>query len=142
MNKRLVYKKKMKVREQVMKRFLIMICLLVLVTPVIAFGAQGSLEGTIQGYNCVMQGKTCPLGSEDPLVATEFTFVLLTPDNKYYFVPNIDRAVLARHVAEQVRINGDINNMNHSIKAQTIEVNRGGKWRVAYDATMNYIPAP
>jgi len=111
---------------------LLFVFFLMLLTPVMAFGAQGSLEGTIQGYNCVLQGKTCPVGGEDPLVATEFTFVLLTPDNKFYFVPNIDRAVLARHVAEEVRINGDINKEKNAIKASSIQAKRGGMWRTVY----------
>lgn len=111
---------------------LLFVFFLMLLTPVMAFGAQGTLEGTIQGYNCVMQGKTCPVGGEDPLVATEFTFVLLTPDNKFYFVPNIDRAVLARHVAEEVRINGDINKEKNAIKASSIQAKRGGMWRTVY----------
>ncbi len=111
---------------------LLFVFFLMLLTPVMAFGAQGSLEGTIQGYNCVLQGKTCPVGGEDPLVATEFTFVLLTPDNKFYFVPNIDRAVLARHVAEEVRINGDINKEKNAIKASSILAKRGGMWRTVY----------
>jgi len=111
---------------------LFLIFFLLLLTPVMAFGAQGTLEGTIQGYNCVMQGKTCPVGSEDPLVATEFTFVLLTSDNKFYFVPNIDRAVLARHVAEEVRINGDIDKGKNAIKASSLEAKRGGMWRTVF----------
>ncbi len=115
-----------------MKKLMVLF-FLVLLTPAIAFGAQGTLEGSIQGYNCVLQGKTCPLGSEDPLVATEFTFVLLTADGMYYFVPNVDRAILARHVAEQVRINGDINTAKTAIKAQSVEVNKDGKWRTVYD---------
>lgn len=114
-----------------MKKIMLFL-LLALLTPVMAFGAQGSIEGTIQGYNCVMRGQTCPIGGEDPLVATEFTFVLLTSDNKFYFVPNIDRAVMARHVAEQVRINGDINKDNRSIKAKSLEAMRGGSWRTVY----------
>jgi len=108
------------------------IIFLLLLTPVMAFGA--SIEGTIQGYNCVLQGKTCPIGGEDPLVATEVTFVLLTADNKYYFVPNVDRAVMARQVAKEVRINGIINNENNSIRVSTIEVKKDGKWRVVYSS--------
>lgn len=118
-----------------MRKLFLMVCLFVLVTPVIAFGAAGALEGTIEGYNCVLQGKTCPIGGEDPLVASEFTLVLLTPDKKFYFVPNIDRAVLARHVAEQVRITGDIS--SNAIKAQTIEVKKDGKWKIVYDVSFS-----
>lgn len=112
-----------------MKR-LFWIFFLLLLTPAMAFGA--SLEGTVQGYNCILQGKTCPIGSEDPLVASEYTFVLLTADNKFYFVPNVDRAVMARHVAREVRINGDINKENNAMRASSIESKKDGKWRVVY----------
>jgi len=121
-----------------MRKLFVMICLLVLVTPVIAFGASGSIEGTIEGYNCVMQGKTCPIGSEDPLVLTEFTFVVLTPGNKFYFVPNVDRALLARHVAEPVRVTGDIS--NNAIKAKTIEAKKDGKWKLIFDESFFLSP--
>ena len=49
-----------------MRKLLVLTCLLVLVMPVIAFAAAGSIEGTIQGFNCVMQGKTCPVGGGGP----------------------------------------------------------------------------
>lgn len=123
-----------------MKKLVFLITLVFLLLPVTVFGAKGTIEGTIEGYNCVMQGKTCPVGKEDPLVATESTFIILTPDNKYYFVPNVDRAVLARHVAERVRINGDINQQTNSIKAQTIETSRNGQWKVVYNASSPFNP--
>lgn len=112
-----------------MKKFIVLLFSLVLLTPVLAFAAPVAVEGSIQGYNCVSQGRTCPIGQEDPLAATESVFVLLTPDNKYYFVPNVDRAVLARHINQPVRVSGDLNPQYSSIRAQKIEVQRNGSWR-------------
>lgn len=91
-----------------------------LMVPVFAIGA--TLTGSIQGFNCVTQGKTCPIGMEDPVVALENVFVLLVDAAKgdYYFVPNVDRAVLARHIAQEVKITGTVNAKYKSIKATEI----------------------
>jgi len=114
-----------------MKKLSLLVPVILLLLPVISHAA--TIEGTIQGYNCVLQGKTCPIGSEDPLVQTEMTFVLLTNDGKtYYFVPNVDRAVLARHVAEQIRIIGDVSKENNAIRANVIETKKTGKWKTAW----------
>jgi len=119
-----------------MRRLLLGMFLLMLLVPALAFAAPITINGTVQGFNCVTQGRTCPIGQEDPLVATENVFVLLTPDNKYYFVPNVDRAVMARHVAEQVQIKGDLIPQQSSIRAQSIAVSRNGQWRVVWSPEM------
>ncbi len=111
----------------------LVIPILLLLIPVISYAAPATIEGTIQGYNCVMQGKTCPIGSEDPLVQTENTFVLLTNDGKsFYFIPNVDRAVLARHVAEHVRVIGEVNKENNAIRANSIDTEKNGRWKTAW----------
>jgi hypothetical protein len=115
-----------------MKKVILAIpAILLLLIPVISYGA--AIEGTIQGYNCIMQGKTCPVGGEDPLVQTENTFVLLTNDGKsYFFIPNVDRAILARHVAEHVKITGDVNPQNNAIRANVIQTEKNGMWKTAW----------
>ncbi len=119
-----------------MKKVLLGCFLLMLLVPALAFAAPVTINGTIQGFNCVTQGRTCPIGQEDPLAATENVFVLLTPDNKYYFVPNIDRNVMARHIAEQVQIRGDLNLRQSAIRAQSLAVQRNGQWRVVWSPQM------
>ncbi len=80
-----------------MKKFWVpmIIGIVFMMAPVMAIGA--SLTGSIQGFNCVTQGKVCPIGMEDPVIAAENVFVLLVDAAKgdYYFVPNVDRAILA-----------------------------------------------
>jgi hypothetical protein len=107
-----------------MKRYWapVVIGMIVLMAPVMAIGA--SFTGSIQGFNCVTQGKVCPIGMEDPVIAVENVFVLLVDAAKgdYYFVPNVDRAILARHINEQVKIDGTANAKMKSIKASDIYV--------------------
>ena len=87
-----------------------------------------AIEGTIQGLNCISTGKTCPVGKEDPLIATERFFVLYTKDADFYMVPNLDRAIMARHINEIVRISGKLHVKYKSINADKFEVLEEGKW--------------
>lgn len=99
------------------------------VTPFAAVAAD-SVEGSVQGYQCVTQGITCPVGQEDPMAAVERVFVVLSSEKmgKYYFVPNVDRAVMARHINERVKVTGKMNEKFNSISAKEIEVYKNGTW--------------
>lgn len=103
----------------------IIVGLLFLLVPV--FAMAGSVTGSIQGFNCVTQGKVCPTGQEDPVAAVENVFVLLVDAAKadYYFLPNIDRAVLARHLNTQVTVDGTVDSKWKSIKVT--EIKQAGK---------------
>jgi len=105
-------------------------------TPVIASAA--SVEGSVQGYQCVTQGTTCPVGYEDPMAAVERVFVVLSSEEmgKYYFVPNVDRAALARHINERVKVTGKMSMKYNSIAATKIEAFQGGKWVTVWTAKM------
>jgi len=108
----------------------VVIGLALMLTPLMAIGA--SLTGSIQGFNCVTQGRVCPIGMEDPVIAVENVFVLLVDAAKgdYYFVPNVDRGVMARHINEQVRIDGTVNAKTKSIKAESIYARGKKVWSV------------
>ncbi len=115
-----------------MKKLLVpmIIGVVFMLTPMLAIGA--SVMGSVQGFTCVTQGKVCPIGMEDPVAAVENVFVLLVDAAKgdYYFVPNVDRAVMARYLNKEVKIDGTVNAKTKSIKATGITV--GGKlvWSV------------
>ena len=113
-----------------MKKFWVpmIIGIVFMMAPVMAIGA--SLTGSIQGFNCVTQGKVCPIGMEDPVIAAENVFVLLVDAAKgeYYFVPNVDRGILARHINEQVTIDGNVNAKMKSIKATSITIKGKKVW--------------
>jgi hypothetical protein len=115
-----------------MKKFWVpmIIGIVFLMAPMMAIGA--SLTGSIQGFNCVTQGKVCPIGMEDPVIAAENVFVLLVDAAKgeYYFVPNVDRGILARHINETVKIDGTVNAKMKSIKATDISVKGKKVWSI------------
>lgn len=124
-----------------MKRFLLnFIPLLLLLSPVISHSSPLMIKGTIQGFNCTTQGKFCPSGKEDPVVGTESTFVLLTSEGKYYYVPNVDRTVMARHVTEEARIYGILDKKYNSIEAQIIETKMDNKWKIVYSSSFSGPP--
>jgi hypothetical protein len=108
--------------------------LVVLMAPVWVMA--GQVEGTIQGFSCVVQGKACPIDREDPLVTFERNFVVLTFNGDYYLIPNLDRAILARHLRERVRIKGIINKKYRSIEAEKLEVWKGSAWKTTWSKEM------
>ena len=92
----------------------------------------GTVEGSVQGFTCVTTGKVCPAGKEDPMIAAERIFVVLTKGGSYYFVPNVDRAILARHINEQVRVTGDVSAQYPSVVANKIEAFKKGAWKTTW----------
>lgn len=109
--------------------FSILFAVMISLVPLAGFATQSSVEGTIQGFNCVTQGITCPVGKEDPMAAVERVFVLLTDSDDFYFIPNVDRAVLARHINQKIRVVGDMNTKYKSIQASQIQVMKKGDWK-------------
>lgn len=111
--------------------FIVFLFVLVLL-PV--WAAAGTVEGTVQGFTCVTLGKVCPVGREDPMIAAERVFVVLTKEGSYYFVPNLDRGVLARHINQMVRVTGDVSAQYPSIRATKLEALRKGAWKTTWTA--------
>ena len=115
-----------------MKKISVLILSLVVLVILPSAALSGQVEGSIQGLTCVITGKVCPIGQEDPMAAAEKVFVILTKGNAYYFVPNVDRAVLARHINDRVRITGDIGAKFNAISAKKIEVFKKGAWKTSW----------
>jgi len=113
----------------------LVVTLALLGAPLLAVA--GTVEGTVQGFNCVTAGKVCPVGKEDPMIAAERVFVILDKGGKdYFFVPNLDRAILARHINQMVRITGKMDEKYRSINAQELEVKEGGSWKKIWSTQM------
>ncbi|MCE5264510.1 MAG: hypothetical protein LLG97_13375 [Deltaproteobacteria bacterium] len=115
----------------------IIIGVVFMMAPMMATAA--SLTGSVQGLACVTQGKVCPVGMEDPVIAAENVFVLLVDASKgeYYFVPNVDRGIMARHINEQVKIDGTVNEKMKSIKASDIyAMNMRNQWQKVWSVNM------
>jgi hypothetical protein len=99
-----------------------------------AFGS--TIEGRIQGLQCVLQGKLCPVDNQDPHIAAEKNFVVVTGSDSYFLIPNVDRAILARHLMSKVRVSGETSSKYKSIKADRFEVQVNGKWKTAWTQEM------
>ncbi len=101
-----------------------MLGVLFLLTPVFAMAV--SVTGPVQGYNSVAQGQASQAGKDVHIAAhvaaTESAFVVLdeTAKGKHYLIQDADRAVLARLVNQQVKIDGDLDTRTESIKAKNI----------------------
>ena len=108
----------------------LLIAIAFILVPTFVFAAQ--IEGIVQGYHCVTQGKVCPIGKEDPVAALERVFVVLTDKNDFYFVPNVDRVVMARNLTQKVRVTGEKNAMFKSITADKIQVFKKGSWKTTW----------
>ena len=119
-----------------MKKSILSIVLLFAFLTIPVWALAATVEGTVQGFQCVQVGKTCPVDKKDPVAALEHNFVILTPSGAYYLVPNLDRAVLARHLTETVKVSGTVNNKYNSVTADKVEVKKDGKWKVVWSTEM------
>lgn len=81
-----------------------------------------TVEGTVSGYTCAVLGKACPVDREDPVIAVEKVFVVIKADGSFWLVPNVDRAILARHLTEKVRVTGTLDDKYKSVTASRLEV--------------------
>ena len=115
-----------------MKKISVLILSLLVLVVVPSMAIAGQVEGSVQGLTCVLTGKVCPVGDEDPMAAAEKVFVVLTKGNTYYFVPNVDRAVLARHINERIKVTGDVGKKYNAISAKKIEVFKRGAWKTTW----------
>lgn len=96
-----------------------------------------TLEGTVQGYHCAAFGKGCPKDMMDPIIGAERTFVLVPQGSeKFYLIPNLDRAILARHLLEDIRVTGMIDKKYNSIMAKKLEVRENGAWKLKWSMEM------
>ena len=100
-----------------------------------------AVEGSVQGFTCVTQGKVCPVGQEDPMIAAENVFVVLTASKKFYFVPNIDRGIMARHLNEKIKITGKLSSTYNAINADGIYTWRNDNWTKVWDLKMQRMMA-
>ena len=101
-----------------------------LMLPLVA--SADTIQGKMNGLNCAIGGVVCPIDKADPLIALESDFVVQTADGTFYIIPNVDRAVKARVVLEDVVVTGKVNPAYKSIKADKLEVNRGGTLKLVW----------
>jgi len=107
-------------------------------TILILFVSQASaaekvtIEGTIQGYNCITTGKICPADKNDPWLETENVLALYTKGGDFYLVSNMNRDALKGHTNEVVRITGKVDPKYKSMSASRLEVLNEGAWEKSW----------
>ena len=69
-------------------------------------GEKVKLEGEIRGAKCTHYQVECY--NDDNHISLEPDFVLVMPDGEYYFMPNLNRSIKARHAYKKVRIHGEL----------------------------------
>ncbi|MEE4378034.1 MAG: hypothetical protein V2J55_11070 [Candidatus Competibacteraceae bacterium] len=105
-----------------------------LALPIVVSAA--TVEGKVNGISCAVAGVFCPVDKLDPMVALETDFVVQQPDGSFYVIPNVDRAVKARLVLDDVVVTGDINDRYKTIRADEIAVKRGGEMKTVWTLKM------
>ena len=96
----------------------------------------GQWEGTIQGLTCVTEGKVCPVGQEDPMVALEENFVLLTENDSWYMLPNVSTNILVRHINSKVMVEGSKSPQYNAIRVDELSAWEGGGWTTVWTPKM------
>jgi hypothetical protein len=77
-----------------------------LFATMVSAGEKVELEGIIQGAKCTHYEVEC--FNDDNHIALEPDFVLVIPSGEYYFMPNLNRSVKARHAYKNVRVHGEL----------------------------------
>lgn len=96
-----------------------------------ALAGKTTIEGKINGANCVIDKKVCPMTPEDPHLALEVDFVLSDAGGKYYFLPNLSRSQKSDLVNKDVRITGDLQGI--SLVASVIEEKTSGNYQEVWN---------
>ncbi len=89
-----------------------------------------TIEGSVQGFTCVTNSKLCPVDKDDPLIKMENVFVVLTNSNRYYFVPNIKRDVMASFINQRCKITGKMSMTYNSIIADELYTWQDNGWKL------------
>ena len=114
------------------KKILVLAVAMALIVPAAAIAKSNvkTLKGTIEGALCVIENKKCPPDDLDAHLLIENNFVLLAPDGKYYYLPNLNRTIKARYVGKSIQITGKVR--GESIIVDKLEVKEDGMYRLVW----------
>jgi len=117
-----------------MKKLLIAVLVLVVVSPICAFGVEKELVGTVKSLYTVMTGKDM-VDMADPRAELVKNFVLVTPEKKNYYIVGVDSRFLNRVLNQEIKIRGDVKDQYESINAEQVYVKKGNDWKLIWDWT-------
>ena len=112
---------------------------LFLLTPVFAM-ATSSITGPVQGYNSVASsaGKDVHISAHVAVAESAFVVLSDTAKGRHYLIQNADRAILARLVNQQVKVDGDVDSATESIKAKEIYTQASDRsWKKIWSSNIN-----
>jgi len=95
-------------------------------------GEKVQLEGEIRGAKCTHFQVECY--NDDNHIALEPDFVLVMPDGSYYFMPNLNRGVKARHAYKNVRVHGELTQQELWVdKLVDLDQKKGNRAKTTWD---------
>jgi hypothetical protein len=98
----------------------------------VSAGEKVELEGIIQGAKCTHYQVEC--FNDDNHIALEPDFVLVIPSGEYYFMPNLNRGVKARHAYKNVRVHGELRTQELWVDRMVdIDKKKGGRSKTTWD---------
>jgi hypothetical protein len=98
----------------------------------VSAGEKVELEGIIQGAKCTHYEVEC--FNDDNHIALEPDFVLVIPSGEYYFMPNLNRSVKARHAYKNVRVHGELRRQELWVdRLVDIDKKKGGRAKTTWD---------
>ena len=120
------------------KYFIKTVLFLTVMTFTIPITAEASktLDGWMQGFNCVRHGHRCPIDGLDPHLMFEPDFVLLLDDGNYFLMPNIARIVKAKYVQKPIRVIGRTDPKYKSIDVDKLQVKDGDSYKTVWSKKM------
>ena len=106
----------------------------VLAASQVSAGEKVQLEGVIQGAKCTHYQVECY--NDDNHIALEPDFVLVMPNGEYYFMPNVNRGIKARHAYKNVRIHGELTKQELWVdKMVDLDKKKGNRAKTTWDWT-------
>ena len=103
-----------------------------LFATMVSAGEKVELEGIIQGAKCTHYEVEC--FNDDNHIALEPDFVLVIPSGEYYFMPNLNRSVKARHAYKNVRVHGELRRQELWVdRLVDIDEKKGGRAKTTWD---------
>lgn len=88
-------------------------------------------EGTIEGASSVINKTRAAIDANDPHIALERDFVLVTSDGAYLFMPNLNRTLKKASYMKNVRVSGKQNGL--SIWVDRLEINENNRYVCVWD---------
>jgi hypothetical protein len=90
------------------------------------------LKGEIRGAKCTHFNVEC----NNNHIALEPDFVLVMPDGAYYFMPNLARAIKARHAYRKVLVHGELRQQELWVdRLVDIQDKKGSRAKTTWDWT-------